>query len=200
MHASESVWSWIPSCAPWLEAAECCGAVHTMLPVALCALGLTTSVTSSATRKVATIYRDYPIDPTSLSTDNVRAAANRLEGVHADPERHPLAAKVLGRVPELASWEAWYEHPRILSNGHVHTIAAAKQRKTRSVKYYRELVKTPDGGTLAIDLLVGLRREKSANPTAAGIAESKRLDLSLFSGGAIVESAVVESVPNLKLS
>ena len=83
---------------------------------------------------------------------------------------------MLEQVPELQSWEAWYKHPRILSNGHVHTILAAKLRQTRAVQYHRQLVETPDGGTLAIDLLAGIRRVQQSDPA--------RWD-TLTSGGAI---------------
>ena len=112
--------------------------------------------------------------------ETVRNAANALEGMHVDAS-HPLTAKVLAKVPELASWENWYQHPRFLTNGHVHTILPAKLRKTRAVRYYRELVSTPDGGTLAIDLLAGIRRKDQAN----GDASSVTTPSSLFTGGAL---------------
>ena len=39
----------------------------------------------------------------------------------------------LHAVPELAHRKAWYAHPPLVSNGHVHTILAAKLRTTRAV-------------------------------------------------------------------
>jgi hypothetical protein len=95
-----------------------------------------------------------------------RADGDLLQGVHADPAASALAASVLARVPELASWDQWYAHPPVLANGHVHTIVAAKLRATRAVRYYRQLVPTPDGGTLAIDLLAGIRRTEQRSPAA----------------------------------
>ena len=72
-----------------------------------------------------------PLDPNLLSGAICsRADANLLEGVHSDWS-HALTQSVLSAVPELASWDEWYRHPRSVSNGHVHTISAAKLRKTR---------------------------------------------------------------------
>ena len=114
-----------------------------------------------------------------------RADAALVEGVHSEVSQ-PLTKRVLERVPELASWDAWYSHPRLLSNGHVQTLAAAKLRKTRAVRYYRDLVTTEDGGTLAIDLLCGVRRVKS------GDAGSKVSASSLFTGGALPGASEAE--------
>ncbi|EOD06252.1 hypothetical protein EMIHUDRAFT_222411 [Emiliania huxleyi CCMP1516] len=103
-----------------------------------------------------------------------------MVGVHA--ESNELVQKVLSSVPELASWPAWYRHPRALSNGHVHTILAAKARRTRAVKYHRLLVPTPDGGTLAVDLLCGIRRARARDPQVGALG-------SLLSGGAVAGAA-----------
>ena len=107
-----------------------------------------------------------PVDaifPPSDVTACRRADGDAMEGVHADPT-HRLTEKVLSHVPEIASWPAWYSHPRAVSNGHVHTIFAAKTRQTRAVRYHRQLVATPDGGTLAVDLLAGIRRVAQGDP------------------------------------
>lgn len=106
-----------------------------------------------------------PIDMRSITKPCLRADGDRLEGVHVDIAASPLAERVLQQVPELSSWEAWYKHPLVLTNGHVHTILAAKLRSTRAVRYHRQLVQTPDGGTLAIDLLAGIRRTRQRDPT-----------------------------------
>jgi hypothetical protein len=86
------------------------------------------------------------------------------EGVHVADTDGALATAVLSRVPELASWPAWYAPPRLLANGHVHTVLAAKLRRTRAVRYHRLSVPTPDGGTLAVDLLAGIRRKTQRDP------------------------------------
>ena len=113
-----------------------------------------------------------------------RSDANYLEGVHSEPT-HELTQLVLSKVPELGSWDEWYAHPRLVANGHLHTILAAKLRKTRAVKYHRVLVPTPDGGTLAVDLLAGIRRvEQSGSPGSRTTAPS-----SLLTGGALPGAA-----------
>lgn len=50
------------------------------------------------------------------------------------------------------------------------TLCVARFRTLcSSVRYFRELVATPDGGTLAIDLLTGLRRtQQSTSPDTRG--------------------------------
>jgi len=76
-----------------------------------------------------------------------------IEGVHAGVESS-LARRVVPAVPELSRWDCWYSAPFTLRNGHVHTIAASQLRATTGVDYNRQLLSTPDGGTLALDLLV----------------------------------------------
>ena len=83
-------------------------------------------------------------DPASIQ-GRVRAAGGGVEGVHAGAPS-PLAERVLAAVPELARWDAWYAHPPSLSNGHAHTILAAKLRKTRPVLGTGDMrVGAPDG-------------------------------------------------------
>ncbi|KAJ1447312.1 Alpha/Beta hydrolase protein [Pelagophyceae sp. CCMP2097] len=65
-----------------------------------------------------------------------------------------LAQTIVARVPGLTSWSSWYKCPPLLGNGHAQTIFASKLRKTRGCDYARQLLTTPDGGTLALDLLV----------------------------------------------
>ena len=103
------------------------------------------------------------LDPSFPSSSSChRSDGDALEGVHADAS-DALTQKVLARVPELATWKNWYSTPRALRNGHVHTIFAAKTRRTRAVRYHRLFIPTPDGGTLAIDLLAGIRRVTQGN-------------------------------------
>lgn len=109
-----------------------------------------------------TVFRGT-INMAELKALSVEEGGRLVEGVHADPDRHPLAANVLRAVPELASWNSWYRPPVALTNGNVHTILAAKLRKTRAVRYYRELLRTPDGGTLALDMLTGLQHMTSGD-------------------------------------
>ena len=143
------------------------------------------TLSSSAAVAYKTIYAGGAVERAALSpsVSTARRDGDRLEGVHASAA-DPLAQRVLAAVPELASWEEWYAHPRFLSNGHLHTIAAAKLRRTRAVRYYRDLVPTPDGGTLAIDLLAGVRRAAHANARSASS--------SLFTGGALPGAAEEE--------
>ena len=125
--------------------------------------------------------------PLSPAAECRREDADFLEGVHSEPSQ-ALTRLVLERVPELARWEAWYAHPPLVSNGHVHTILAAKLRKARAVRYHRQLVPTPDGGTLAIDLLAGIRRvEQSDDQSSRTIAPG-----SLLTGGALPGAAEEE--------
>ena len=126
-----------------------------------------------ASLSTATVRTNF--EPQSISGD-VRLAGNCIEGVHIG-ESSPLAERVIAAVPELSSWDKWYKHPPYCDNGHLHTILAAKLRSTRPVKYHRQLVPTPDGGTLAIDLLAGIR---SYEQTAAS---------SLLTGGALPGAA-----------
>ena len=139
--------------------------------------------------KASTVYNGA-IDPSCQDLSQVRQSANLLEGVHSDRE-HPLTERVLSRVPELAQWDRWYSHPRLCANGHVHTILAAKLRKTPAVRYHRVLVPTPDGGTLAIDLLAGIRRRKQ--PNSGQLTGGGRVGItspsSLLTGGALPGAA-----------
>jgi hypothetical protein len=69
----------------------------------------------------------------------------------------PLAARVAARCPSLASPAEAYEPPPLWgANGHAQTIAASLWRQTRAVTYARELLPTPDGGVLALDLLIAV--------------------------------------------
>mmetsp|Transcript_13735 Transcript_13735/g.43387 ORF Transcript_13735/g.43387 Transcript_13735/m.43387 type:complete len:427 (-) Transcript_13735:188-1468(-) len=76
-----------------------------------------------------------------------------VEGVYAG------STALVREVPGLCSWEAWYEAPRWLRNGHAHTIWANKMRSAPGVRYGRELLETSDGGTLALDVLEGASTE-----------------------------------------
>ena len=140
---------------------------------------------SSAAVAYNTIYAGGAVERAALSPDvaTSRADADRLGGVHASAA-DPLAQRVLAAVPELASWEEWYAHPRAWRTGICTRSRAAKLRRTRAVRYYRDLVPTPDGGTLAIDLLAGVRRAAHANARSASS--------SLFTGGALPGAAEEE--------
>jgi len=138
----------------------------------------------------STIYPSI-VERASLSPGvaSLRSDGNAIEGVHSEPSQ-PLTQTVLARVPELASWDSWYAHPRIVANGHVHTILAAKLRKTRAVKYHRQLVPTPDGGTLAVDLLAGIRRvEQSLDWRGSSKPTGTTVPSSLTTGGALPGAA-----------
>ena len=127
-----------------------------LAPLAVQLQRVVTPFGRSAARSFGTLKQ---LDANFPRTDACRRSDGQtLEGVHADPG-DPLMERVLHRVPELARWEDWYRSPLFMRNGHVHTIFAAKTRRTRAVRYHRLLVPTPDGGTLAIDLLAGIRRK-----------------------------------------
>lgn len=86
-------------------------------------------------------------------------------GVYCDPTS-PLAKRVLARCPTLSP-AGFYRAPAPWGwNGHLQTILAALNRRTRSVVYARELLPTPDGGTLALDILVSVGAERA--PKGAG--------------------------------
>ena len=72
-----------------------------------------------------------------------------------------LATSVLPSIDGLRSWSEWYQCPSGLGNGHVHTILASQLRKTANVCYVRTLLPTPDGGTLALDMLKSVLPEVS---------------------------------------
>ena len=98
---------------------------------------------------------------------------NGVEGIHAGFESS-LARRVVPMVPELSRWDNWYSAPFTLRNGHVHTIAASQLRATAGVEYSRQLLPTPDGGTLALDLLVAADTsdpDKSSSPAKSHAVE-----------------------------
>lgn len=66
-----------------------------------------------------------------------------------------LATRVLPGIEGLRTWDEYYRCPGGwgLENGHVHTILASQWRKTANVCYARSLLPTPDGGTIALDML-----------------------------------------------
>eukprot|EP00287_Rhodomonas_sp_CCMP768_P014961 CAMPEP_0196753930 /NCGR_PEP_ID=MMETSP1091-20130531/92222_1 /TAXON_ID=302021 /ORGANISM="Rhodomonas sp., Strain CCMP768" /LENGTH=106 /DNA_ID=CAMNT_0042102113 /DNA_START=198 /DNA_END=514 /DNA_ORIENTATION=+ len=64
-----------------------------------------------------------------------------------------LARTVLPKIPELSEWRKWYKSPPFLRNGHLQTILASQLRVTTGVCYARQLLDTPDGGKLALDIV-----------------------------------------------
>ncbi len=86
-----------------------------------------------------------------------------------------LATSVLPGIEGLRTWDEYYRCPGGwgLENGHVHTILASQWRKTANVCYARSLLVTPDGGTLALDML------KSVLPKVLSLLVSRSLALSL---------------------
>ena len=123
----------------------------------------TTAHAAQPTRHRAPVHR-APVPPGltaarpgSCKTHTASASRQCTQGSSATPHPaatpHPGSCAQLTRlrlalhaVPELARREAWYAHPPLVSNGHVHTILAAKLRTTRAVRYHRQLLATPDGG------------------------------------------------------
>jgi hypothetical protein len=56
------------------------------------------------------------------------------EGVYTE---EGLGRRIAARVDGLSSWETWYEAPWFLTNGHAHTIFAAKLRKSPGMRSYK---------------------------------------------------------------
>ena len=124
-----------------------------------------------------------------------------VEGVHAG-SGDALVNRILPRVPELASWEKWYQPPRFLANGHVHTIAASQLRATRAVAYHRQLLRTPDGGTLALDLVAGLAppAPPSHSSAARGGGVGGFFFSKVFGAGSVATSHAAEVETNNSLA
>ncbi|KAG8460786.1 hypothetical protein KFE25_010841 [Diacronema lutheri] len=94
--------------------------------------------------------------------------ADGAPGVYCDRSA-PLARRVLAGCPTLSP-EGFYRPPALWgSNGHAQTILASLFRRTRCVEYARELLPTPDGGTLALDVLMAVRDERSAKGTGSTV-------------------------------
>lgn len=89
-------------------------------------------------------------------------------GVFCDPAS-PLAARVLAHCPTLSPAE-YYRAPLLWGwNGHLQTILASLYRRTRCVEYARELLTTPDGGSLALDLLTSVSSEYAPKGTGSKV-------------------------------
>jgi len=74
-------------------------------------------------------------------------------GIYCD-RNAPVAARVLTRVPSLGAAHYYRAPPVWGRNGHAQTILASLMRTTPKVAYARELLSTPDGGSLALDVYV----------------------------------------------
>ncbi|GAB5371597.1 hypothetical protein AAMO2058_001593900, partial [Amorphochlora amoebiformis] len=64
-----------------------------------------------------------------------------------------LNREVLKKLPLLHSEDCWYRPPSWLSDRHVHTIFASKARKGPKLRYKRVMLKTADGGEIALDIV-----------------------------------------------
>lgn len=89
------------------------------------------------------------------------------------------SAATVHRVPGLSNWRNWYTPPAWLTNGHVHTIWASKLRSAPSCRYGRLLLATPDGGTLALDLLEDAWTNESPSRVVIHEASEKAMANSL---------------------
>eukprot|EP00240_Pyramimonas_obovata_P007967 CAMPEP_0118954244 /NCGR_PEP_ID=MMETSP1169-20130426/57906_1 /TAXON_ID=36882 /ORGANISM="Pyramimonas obovata, Strain CCMP722" /LENGTH=178 /DNA_ID=CAMNT_0006901841 /DNA_START=198 /DNA_END=731 /DNA_ORIENTATION=+ len=94
-------------------------------------------------------------------------------GVHYSRKLDSVAFRALQATLNLSQKENWYQSPWFLTNGHTHTIWGALARRSTSVKYKRELLPTPDGGTLALDHL---------EPSPDSMREGPERWLVLFTG------------------
>ena len=142
-----------------------------LLGLAMPPLARATSRQTTAMQQVETVKSDVSCWSNICETACRRQDGDALEGVHAKLS-DALTERVMARVHEISRWDQWYAHPTICNNGHLHTILAAKTRRTPAVRYHRQLVKTPDGGTLAVDLLAGIRRQTQGNASPAPIGAS----------------------------
>lgn len=89
--------------------------------------------------------------PVVIETRKTAAAfARREAGVYAGDA---ALERFVARTPGLRSWAGWFRSPAYLNNGHAHTIFAAKLRWTAAVTYQRHLLRTEDGGSLALDVV-----------------------------------------------
>eukprot|EP00976_Prorocentrum_cordatum_P080637 1184049-Prorocentrum_minimum.AAC.1 len=77
----------------------------------------------------------------------------RIGGVHCSTTPNSTAFQALKATRNLSLRESWYKSPWFLRDGHSHTIWGALARRSTTVEYTRELLPTPDGGTLALDHL-----------------------------------------------
>ena len=115
--------------------------------------------TSSVTLRPPRATRAFKTRGTAVDFDH------QNPGVYCGDE---AAERYLANLPGLNDWSRWHESPPALRNGHAHTIFAAKCRFTARVTYAREFIDTPDGGTLALDVVVRAEEEDvSRNPSGA---------------------------------
>lgn len=74
------------------------------------------------------------------------------EGLYFN-EDSSFARSTADSLTGLRSWEEWYQAPWWLQQGDLMTIFASLGRYSEPVDYDRHLVETPDGGSLALDIL-----------------------------------------------
>lgn len=101
-----------------------------------------------------------PIVQQQASTGRV-LLPETMQQCHLQTGVYAGSAKIVQRVPGLCSWRNWYTPPAWLTNGHVHTIWASMLRSAPSCRYGRVLLTTPDGGSLALDLLEDVWTDES---------------------------------------
>jgi len=104
-----------------------------------------------ATSLTATLKKPAAVAASFETRRGADAYAAKEAGVYTGDA---AASKFLPNMPGLNSWNNWHESPAPLTNGHVHTIFAAKCRWTAGVTYARDIIRTEDGGSLALDVVV----------------------------------------------
>ncbi|GAA5913124.1 hypothetical protein JCM6882_005794 [Rhodosporidiobolus microsporus] len=76
-------------------------------------------------------------------------------------KRSTTLDKVLEKCPHLFGRDAWYTPTAWLASGHLATIACTLFSYTYDpITYTRELIRVPDGGTIAIDIAPPLRENE----------------------------------------
>uniref|UniRef100_A0A061R9R3 Uncharacterized protein n=1 Tax=Tetraselmis sp. GSL018 TaxID=582737 RepID=A0A061R9R3_9CHLO len=91
------------------------------------------------------------------------------QGIYSAGNRESKVVRALSSVQSVVSFEAWYKAPALLSNGHASTIAPALLRNAPQVTYERQLLKTPDGGTLGLDFFFPVQEQAARVHSETGV-------------------------------
>jgi len=90
------------------------------------------------------------------------------EGVYCSADPAALSHRVVARCPAIACRASWYSSPWLLRSGHTSTIWAALRRRAETIRYSRECLLSPDGGTLGLDTVEAVVTPTETMPAASG--------------------------------